>query len=67
MTDTSATASVTPLPVKAKRADNTAALRQRRRRAKRKPGTHVTATTIERVTQPGKTSRSWRAAWRPGR
>jgi hypothetical protein len=57
MTDTSATASVTPLPVKAKRADTTAALRQRRRRARRKPGLPVSATTTARVSQSGKPSK----------
>jgi hypothetical protein len=48
---------VTPLrPAKAKRADNTAALRQRRSRAKRKLERTVAATTIAQVTHPGKPS-----------
>jgi hypothetical protein len=49
---------VTPLrPANARRADNTAALRQRRSRAKRKPGLPVSATAIARVAQPGKSSK----------
>jgi hypothetical protein len=57
MTDTSVTDNVRPLPVKARRTDNTAALRQRRHRAKRKPGLPASATTIARVSQSGKPSK----------
>jgi hypothetical protein len=58
MTDTSTADNLTPLrPAKARRADNTAALRQRRRRAKRKPERPVPATTIARVSQSGKPSK----------
>jgi hypothetical protein len=46
---------VTPLrPAKGKRTDNTAALRQRRSRAKRKRVTPVPATAIAQFAQPGK-------------
>jgi hypothetical protein len=46
---------VTPLrPAKAKRADNTAALRQRRSRAKRKRVTPVPATAIAQIAQEEK-------------
>jgi hypothetical protein len=54
MTDTSTTDNVMPLPVKTKRADNTAALRQRRSRAKRKRVTPVPATVIAQIAQPEK-------------
>jgi hypothetical protein len=45
------TDNVTPLPVKAKCADNTAALRQRRSRAKRKSGPTVTPASFGQITQ----------------
>jgi hypothetical protein len=54
MTDTSITDNVTPLrPTKAKRTDNTAALRQRRSRAKRKlsvtvPGSQLKSELVEK-------------------
>jgi hypothetical protein len=49
------TDNVTPLrPAKAKRADNTAALRQRRSRAKRKRVTPVPAAAIAQIAQPEK-------------
>jgi hypothetical protein len=59
MTDTSITdaGNVTPLPVKAKRCDTTAALRQRRSRAKRKRVTPVPAAVIAQIAQPGKPNR----------
>jgi hypothetical protein len=58
MTDTGITdaGNVTPLPVEAKRRDTTAALRQRRSRAKRKPRSAIPLAPITRVTQPGKRS-----------
>jgi hypothetical protein len=52
MTDTDIVDNVTPLrPAKAKRADNTAALRQRRSRAKRKSGPTVTPASLGQITQ----------------
>ena len=48
---------VTPLPVKTKRADNTAALRQRRSRAKRKRVTPVPTTAVAQIAQPEKPSK----------
>jgi hypothetical protein len=58
MTDTSITdaGNVMPLPVKAKRRDTTAALRQRRSHAKRKPRLAIPLALITRVTQPEKRS-----------
>jgi hypothetical protein len=55
MTDTSITdaGNVTPLPVKAKRRDATAALRQRRSRARRK---RTIPATVEQTAQPEKPS-----------
>jgi hypothetical protein len=50
---------VTPLrPAKAKRADNTSALRQRRSRVKRKRVTPVPATAIAQIAQPGKPNKN---------
>jgi hypothetical protein len=59
VTDTRITdaGNVRPLPVKAKRTDNTAALRQRRSRAKRKRITPVPATAIAQIAQPEKPSK----------
>jgi hypothetical protein len=51
------TDNVTPLPVKAKRTDNTAALRHRRSRAKRKRGPTVTPALLGQITQQEKPSR----------
>ncbi len=57
MTDTSITDNVTPLRPKTKGRDNTAALRQRRSRAKRKRVTPVPATAIAPTAQTQKPSK----------
>ena len=51
------TDNVRPLPVKTKRTDSTAALRQRRSRAKRKRVTPVPTTAVAQIAQPEKPSK----------